>query len=396
MRRSTPPRFRSQKMQIMIFSFQRYSLVFGIILFVISACSKREDIPPTNIDENRFKVNSISKNKGMGGDIIEIVGTGFGDDASVVDVKFAISSPKDTLIADVVSIVPKQLNVRVPHMYTTEKISVFVVKDGEVSDKFPFTCDIDAVDSTLIVNSDWKITSVKDGIIWKTASLEAFESKQNIHVVEINQSKEIEMGLLYSEPVGTRKKTSVFANQVDATVAINGSYYSSGKASIGHLRVNGIDVEQGSNWNHRINASLAINNNKLSIHYLGTSDYNEKSRGLTGQDVMACGPSLLVDGVYLKTLKPDDNHVLARHPRTAVGVTADNKVLLVTVDGRQPGVSEGVNLREFSVIMRALKAKNAINLDGGGSTTMYIKGKGVVNKVSDPSERAVANALYVK
>lgn len=77
-------------------------------------------------------------------------------------------------------------------------------------------------------------------------------------------------------------------------------------------------------------------------------------------------------------------------------VTADNKVLLVTVDGRQPGFSDGVDLRELSVIMRALKTKNAMNLDGGGSTTMYIKGDGIVNKISDASERSVANILYVK
>lgn len=375
--------------------FQRFSVFSVIALLITLACSKNED-PPASIDPEPFKVNSISKDWGMGGELLEIHGSGFGVDASAIDVKFAISSPADTLAGDIISIIPNRLTVRIPHMYTTERISVFVVGDGHISDKFPFRCDMDAVDSTTIVKSDWTVTAVKDGVIWKSTSFEAFKSIQNIHVVEIDQSKEIEMGLLYSSPVGTRKRTSAFATQVDATVAINGSYYSEGKASIGHLRVNGIDVENGTNWNDRINASLVIDNNELSIHYLGTSRYNETSRELVGEHVMACGPSLLVDGIYLETLRPDDAHVTARHPRTAVGVTADNKVLLVTVDGRQPGFSDGVNLRELSVIMRALKAKNAMNLDGGGSTTMYIKGDGVVNKISDTSERSVANVLYVK
>ena len=62
-----------------------------------------------------------------------------------------------------------------------------------------------------------------------------------------------------------------------------------------------------------------------------------------------------------------------RHPRTAVGVTADNKLLIVTVDGRQP-ISQGVTLVELAALMKQLGAVNAINLDGGGSTTLSVKG----------------------
>ena len=375
--------------------FQRFPFIFAALLLALLACSKSEETQGGG-NPDLFRVNSISKEWGMGGDILEISGSGFGTDASLLDAVFVLSSPVDTLFGDITRVTPNRLTVRVPHMYTTGGISVFIVRDKQVSDKFPFTCDIDAVDSTSIVKSEWTTTAIKEGIIWRKASFEAFESKQNVHVVEIDQSKVTEMGLLYSSPVGTRKRTSSFADQVDATVAINGSYYSAGKASIGHLRVNGVDVENGTNWNDRINASLVIKDNELSIHYLGTSRYNETSRELVGEHVMACGPSLLVDGTYIKTLKPDDAHVLARHPRTAVGVTADNKVLLVTVDGRQPGFSEGLNLRELSVVMRALEAKNAMNLDGGGSTTMYIKGSGVVNSISDAAERSVANVLYMK
>ena len=369
--------------------------LYGAVFFIAVSCSKN-DPEPGRIDPEPFQVQSISKNKGIGGDILEIHGNGFGEEATVLEVKFAISLSEDTLIGEIKSITPNRLSVIVPDMYTDKRIAVFVVVNGFVSSKFPFTCDMDAVDSTSIVNSNWITTEVKEGIVWRKASIEAFESKQNIHVVEIDQSKPIETGILYSMPVGTGKRTSAFAAQVNAVVAINGSYYSAGKASIGHLRVNGVDVENGTNWNGRINASLAINNNKVSIHYLGTSDYNQVSKELPGEYVMACGPSLLVNSTYIKTVNPDDSHVLDRHPRTAVGVTSDNKALFVTVDGRQAGGSDGVNLQEFSVIMRALKARNAMNLDGGGSTTMYIKEQGVVNNISGSSERAVANVLYIK
>lgn len=373
----------------------RFPFIFGTLLLAVLACSKNEGAQG-EINLQSFKVYSINKDKGMGGDILEVNGSGFGTDVSVIDVKFALSYPVDTLFGDIVRITPNRLTIRVPYMYTAGNISIFIVKNELISDKFPFTCDIDAVDSISIVKSEWMTIAIKDGIIWKKTSFEAFQSRQNINVVEIDQTKVTEMGLLYSTPVGTRKRTSTFANQIDATVAINGSYYSTGKASIGHLRVKGVDVENGTNWNDRINASLVIKDNELFINYLGSGRYNETSRELSGEHVMACGPSLLVDGTYLKTLKPDDAHVLTRHPRTAVGITTSNKVLLVTVDGRQPNFSEGVNLRELSVVMRALKAKNAMNLDGGGSTTMYINGNGVVNSVSDASERFVANVLYIK
>jgi hypothetical protein len=94
----------------------------------------------------------------------------------------------------------------------------------------------------------------------------------------------------------------------------------------------------------------------------------------------------------------------ARHPRTIVGIGANGRrLLLVTVDGRQPGYSAGMTLREAARLALDLGATDAINLDGGGSTTMVVAraaGGGprfeVVNRPSDPQgERAVGNALAV-
>lgn len=68
--------------------------------------------------------------------------------------------------------------------------------------------------------------------------------------------------------------------------------------------------------------------------------------------------------------RPGTGFMADRHPRTAVGLTADNKLLLVTVDGRQNVFSEGVFIDELGAMMRDLGARNAVNLDGGGSTTM--------------------------
>lgn len=84
-----------------------------------------------------------------------------------------------------------------------------------------------------------------------------------------------------------------------------------------------------------------------------------------------------------------------RHPRTAVAKLKDGKFLMVTVDGRQPGVSVGMSLQELAEYLLSIGAVDAINLDGGGSTTMVLDGK-VVNKTSDTNgERKVGDAIIV-
>ena len=87
--------------------------------------------------------------------------------------------------------------------------------------------------------------------------------------------------------------------------------------------------------------------------------------------------------------------VASRQPRTLAGVRSDGTLLLVTVDGRRPGWSVGMTLREAARLMRSLGARDALNLDGDGSTTMTVRGQ-VVNRPSDRGgERPVADGLFV-
>ena len=98
------------------------------------------------------------------------------------------------------------------------------------------------------------------------------------------------------------------------------------------------------------------------------------------------------------------NFAPVRHPRTIIGVAArGRRLLLITIDGRQPGYSAGTTNRESAAVALALGATEAINLDGGGSTAMAVARYrndsmtvDVVNRPSDPQgERAVGNALVV-
>lgn len=84
-----------------------------------------------------------------------------------------------------------------------------------------------------------------------------------------------------------------------------------------------------------------------------------------------------------------------RHPRTMIGTGPDASIWLAVVDGRQPDLSAGMTLVELREFARRLALTNALNLDGGGSTTMWVNGA-VVNSPSDPTgPRAVSDALLV-
>lgn len=106
---------------------------------------------------------------------------------------------------------------------------------------------------------------------------------------------------------------------------------------------------------------------------------------------------LLADGKFALDLtaeKIGESFSNTRHPRTAVGVTAEGKLLFVTVDGRQPKLSRGASLKELAGILLALGAVEAVNLDGGGSSACAVRGA-VLNSPSEGVERPVADSLLV-
>jgi hypothetical protein len=115
------------------------------------------------------------------------------------------------------------------------------------------------------------------------------------------------------------------------------------------------------------------------------------------EHIVSGGPLLLWRGNPLE--EPQVESIsrvffLARHPRTAVGVRADGTLLFVTVDGRRPEESVGMSLPELTDLMLGLGAVSAINLDGGGSTSMVIDGE-VVNRPSGGEARRNADAILL-
>ena len=128
---------------------------------------------------------------------------------------------------------------------------------------------------------------------------------------------------------------------------------------------------------------------------LGTSAVMRAQLGFPGAvDALGGNPLLVVDGAVVPGEVDGVGSFFGHHGRTAVGSTADGRLLLVVVDGRSPAYSRGMTLRELAELMLRLGAHDAINLDGGGSSEMVVNGL-VATRPSDGRERGIANALVV-
>jgi hypothetical protein len=117
------------------------------------------------------------------------------------------------------------------------------------------------------------------------------------------------------------------------------------------------------------------------------------------EDILGAGPKLVTAGrvdvtdvreQMIPTFAPEP------HPRTAIGALADGRALLLVADGRRPPERVGLALDDLARLLIELGAVEAINLDGGGSTTMVVQGK-LVNFPTDPTgERPVSDAIVVR
>lgn len=97
-------------------------------------------------------------------------------------------------------------------------------------------------------------------------------------------------------------------------------------------------------------------------------------------DLLASGPLLMEQNALVEQVVQPFN--TNRHPRTAIGLTADGRLLAVVVDGRN-AQAHGMSIGELAQLMQALGCVKAMNLDGGGSSTAWINTHGVVNYPSD-------------
>lgn len=266
-------------------------------------------------------------------------------------------------------------------------------------------------DSSTIVNSAWNMKNVAEGVTYRFIHFnngELFNSTQFISIIEIS---DIPANKIEIHPSPELKATSVMASEKGAIAAINGSFFKFNYSyntedynSVDYIRKGGKQLAPNNTEPNKIRlmhqlGALAIKNGELYI--LKADEMKNWEKYILAEDILTTGPILIVAGKD-ETLARSSFYT-TRHPRTAVGKRANGDILLVTVDGRAKE-SAGMSLEELQKMLRWLGCNYAINLDGGGSTTMYIKGfsdNGVVNhptdnkKFDNKGERKVANAILL-
>ncbi len=111
--------------------------------------------------------------------------------------------------------------------------------------------------------------------------------------------------------------------------------------------------------------------------------------------IISGGPYLIKNGdIYVDMTAQKLGSIGGRNPRTAIGYTRDNHLIMLTADGRE-GSSIGLTLVELANLMKELGCVNAMNLDGGGSTVMFVKGH-VVNKPAVQGGIPLSHTLTVR
>jgi hypothetical protein len=209
---------------------------------------------------------------------------------------------------------------------------------------------------------------------------------QDYHVVKIDlRRKEIYLRATNESEKG--KRTSTWAASVGAKVAVNGDLWDT---KSNYVPV-GMASNDGWRWNNDTPdwAYLACDMTKACWYNRWGSLDNDNPHAWTAVGGMQ--DLLVIDG---KPQSYSPSFYSERHPRTASGVTQDGSTLiLVVVDGRRSGAI-GMTFAELTAVMMEFGAYNALNHDGGGSSTLVIGGA-IRNVPSDGSERTVANHLGI-
>jgi exopolysaccharide biosynthesis protein len=231
----------------------------------------------------------------------------------------------------------------------------------------------------------------------KTDSL--FHSNQIISLLVFPKDlmEKYKISLAYSK--SDLYKTSIFAERANAWAALNGGFFDMDSGgSVTYLEVCDTVIsrtkssgEKDSRRNQLLNGAVVIVGDTLIGFELAQSD-SVYERSKLESAVLRTGPLLLKNS--RKVGLPDRKFVTDRHPRSCLGVT-NRAVLFVAIDGRNEQ-AEGMNLFEVQTFMQKLGCLDAINLDGGGSTTLWTSEKGIVNFPSDSTgERSVANTFLI-
>jgi exopolysaccharide biosynthesis protein len=250
----------------------------------------------------------------------------------------------------------------------------------------------------------WEKERIAPGLVWKSSRPVLYDTlSQNINILEINLRKR-KVALSYNPSRNVKLSDQVENSK--ALAAVNGGFFNIKEGgSVTYIRPGGkiIETDTAKRWSRNSNMTgcfLADEDGNVIIDSARTNSWYDSHQEYP--EVLVTGPLLLKD--ERKNGLPSTTLVTVRHPRTAVGITGKHKIIFITLDGRTRE-ARGLTLFELTDLMISLGCSDAVNLDGGGSTTMWIQGKpfnGVVNmpcdnkKFDHEGERAVSDIIVIR
>jgi len=234
---------------------------------------------------------------------------------------------------------------------------------------------------------------LKNGIIWYHKKYsDLLGGPQNVNIIDIdNNNPHITIKPVYKIS-SSCEKTSSMGERTGAIAGINGGFFdgANGCAPLGLLKIDDKIISYAVSYRPPRSAlGIQIDKTILFRRTDSKDSFPEAINALGGM------PNLVRDGEkYLTTNEEEANSIAGVNPRTAICKASGNHFLMITIDGRATGRT-GMDLEDLAQYLLWLGCEDGINLDGGGSTTMWVNGSGVVNYPSDGSQRYVSNGLFV-
>ena len=255
-------------------------------------------------------------------------------------------------------------------------------------------------DCVTLRNANWQTIHSDSGIVIKTVNCRLFDTPQNISVLAFDPKKfDIAVGI-----TDTLTTTSRMAESLKADYAINGSFFDFAGPALTLVKTPiktsaNISLKQvtRTNW-----ALLGLNNTTSTVQIKHTTCDRMLSEATHYSYAIASYPLLLQNSkIMLDTCDYSHSKFNDRNPRSLVGIDRKRWIVFVAIDGRADGKAIGMTLAEECSVASWMGLTDALNLDGGGSTTLWSHDYNVINYPSDNNtfdhngERKVSNIIYI-
>lgn len=197
----------------------------------------------------------------------------------------------------------------------------------------------------------------------------------------------------------------VLSNNVPALKSrTSDSFYYPTRSAIGITRSGKADVawlftDTAQRWPYAFQSRPLVAKGKTNDPSFIDLNTIDKWKWWKMKTAIGGGPVLVQEGKINITNREEQmfvNGLADRHPRTAMGYTKKRKLIILVIQGRNPGIAEGATLDEEAKILLDLACYEALNLDGGGSSCMLVNGKETIKPSGKEGQRAVPGVFIIK